>query len=141
MPIAQMNWGRIKYDLHDKRMVEFTQSLAMVYNLAESHPGFIWRIPDNKAKSQLSNLGFDKFISATISVWNNIDTLKDYTYNSLHGKYLKRSSEWFEKIDGPQLVIWNCEKDAQPNFKDSFDRLENLKNKGPTDYAYGWLGY
>ena len=141
MTIAQMNWGRLKYPLQDKRMSEFTDSLHNVYILAENHPGFIWRISESESELQLYDLGFDNLISSTVSVWNNIESLKDYTYNSLHGVYLKRSSEWFEKIDGPQLVIWNCEKDAQPNFKDSFDRLENLKNKGPTDYAYGWLGY
>ena len=138
MAIAQMNWGRLKHFINDKRMIEFAESLNDVYSLAENHTGFIWRISDNNSQSQLSALGFDEFISSTISVWNNIESLKDYTYNSLHGVYLKRSSEWFEKIDGPQLVIWNVENKDQPTFKEAFDRLEHLKNNGPTDYAYSW---
>ena len=138
MAIAQMNWGRLKFSLEDKRMKEFTESLNEVYSLAENHPGFIWRIPDNQSESQLSNLGFNKLISSTVSVWENITSLKEYTYNSLHGFYLKRSSEWFEKIDGPQLVIWHVEKSDQPTFKESFKRLNYLKNNGASDYAYGW---
>jgi len=35
-------------------------------------------------------------------------------------------------------VIWNVESDNQPTFEESFDRLEHLKNNGPTDYAYVW---
>ena len=138
MHIAQMNWGKLKYLLQDKRMFEFAQSLNDVYGLAERHPGFIWRIPDDQVDTQLTNLGFDKYISATVSVWNDIDSLKDYTYNSLHGMYLKRSSEWFEIIDGPHLVIWNVENNTHPTFKESFARLEYLKDNGPSDYAYGW---
>ena len=119
-------------------MIEFSKSLNEVYGLAENHPGFIWRISDNQSALQLSDLGFDKLISSTVSAWKDIESLEDYTYNSLHGLYLKRSSEWFQKIDGPQLVIWNVENDNQPTFKELFDRLEHLKNNGPTDYAYVW---
>jgi len=138
MAIAQMNWGRLKYPLEDKRMIEFDQSLNEVYSLAENHPGFIWRIPDNQVELQLTNLGFDKFISSTVSIWNSVDSLKDYTYNSLHGIYLKRSSEWFKEVEGPQLVIWNVKNDDRPTFKESFERLAHLKINGPTDFAYGW---
>ena len=138
MVIAQMNWGRLKYLLEDKRMIEFSKSLNEVYSLAENHSGFIWRISNNQSELQLSDLGFDKLISSTVSIWRDIESLKDYTYNSLHGVYLKRSSEWFQKIDGPQLVIWNVENDDQPTFKESFDRLEHLKKNGSTDYAYAW---
>ena len=138
MAIAQMNWGRLRFVLEDKRMEEFAESLNNVYGLAENHPGFIWRIPDSQSISQLSDLGFDKLISSTVSVWVDIKSLKDYTYNSLHGVYLKRSSDWFQKVDSPQLVIWNVETNDKPTFKESFDRLEHLKDNGPSDYAYGW---
>ena len=138
MTIAQMNWGKLRFSLEDIRMAEFTKSLVKVYQLAESHPGFIWRIPDNQSELQLADLGFDKLISSTVSVWDNLGSLKDYTYNSIHGVYLKRSSEWFKIIDGPQLVIWDVKKNNQPTFKEAFERLDYLKNNGPSDFAYGW---
>ena len=67
-----MNWGRLKFSLEDKRMKEFAESLNEVYGLAENHPGFIWRISNDQSKSQLSDLGFDKLISTSVSVWKNI---------------------------------------------------------------------
>ena len=103
-------------------MFKFAESLNEVYILAENHSGFIWRISDKESESQLSDLGFDKLISSTVSVWTDIESLKEYTYNSLHGTYLKRSSEWFQKIDGPQLVIWNVESDDKPTYKESFEK-------------------
>lgn len=140
MAIAQMNWGKLKYPINDKRMTEFSNSLNTIYSLAQNHSGFIWRISDEEAEKQLIELGFDELTSSTVSVWDNVDSLKDYTFNSLHGFYVKRSSEWFQKVEGPQLVIWNTSNDYQPTFKESFDRLEYLKNNGATNYAYGWQG-
>ena len=138
MAIAQMNWGKLRFSLEDIRMSEFANALSKVYSLAESHPGFIWRIPDNHSELQLADLGFDKLLSATISVWTDINSLKDYTYNSMHGSYLKRSSEWFQAIDGPQLVIWDVKNNNQPTFRESFERLDYLKNNGTSSFAYGW---
>ena len=53
MAIAQMNWGTLKYPLEDERMIEFSNSISTIYSLAEDHPGFIWRIPDEETKKQL----------------------------------------------------------------------------------------
>jgi hypothetical protein len=138
MAMAQMNWGRMKNFLKDKRMLEFSNSLNKVYDLAEKHYGFIWCISYKEIKSQLINLGFDEFISATVSVWDNLDLLKNFIYNSLHGIYLKRSYEWFEKIDGPSFVIWSVKNHEKPSFKESFDRLEYLKINSSSDYTYDW---
>lgn len=138
MAIAQMNWGRLLYPLSDPRMAEFDASLAHVYDLAERHPGFIWRIPDAAAGAELQELGLGERMSATVSVWRDVEALKDYTFNSAHGEYLRRADEWFEKVDGPQLVIWEVVPSCQPSFAEAFDRLEMLNTRGPTKDAYGW---
>ena len=138
MAIAQMNWGRMRYSLDDTRMAEFARALAGVYQMAEDHAGFIWRIPDTEAASQLSALGFDDKTSATVSVWEDVASLRQYTFETLHGEFLKRSSEWFETVDGPQLVIWDVAHDAQPSFKEAFGRLDDLKQNGQDANAYGW---
>ena len=75
MAIAQMNWGRLRFVLEDKRMEEFAESLNNVYSLAENHPGFIWRIPDSQSISQLSDLGFDKSVIRARRHPNNVWSL------------------------------------------------------------------
>ena len=130
--------GKLRFSLEDKRMKELAESLHKVFSLAEEHPGFIWRISESQSKVQLFELGFDKLISSTVSVWKDSISLKDFTYNFLHGVYLKRNFKWFKKVHGPQLVIWNVENNYQPTFKKSFDRLEYLKNNGSSDYAHEW---
>lgn len=138
MPIAQMNWGKMRYPLDDPRMAEFAGALDHVYALAETHPGFIWRIPDAESAQQLQDLGFDATTSATVSVWETVEALKDYTFETLHGDFLNRKHEWFEAVSGPQLVIWPVTAAAQPSFREAFERLDHLKTHGDTPEAYGW---
>ncbi len=138
MAVAQMNWGRMRYPLTDARMSEFSEALDRVYRAAETHPGFIWRIPDQDAEQQLRDLGMDEKTSATVSVWTDADALRDYTFSGQHGCFLNRASEWFEAVDGPQLVLWQVEATAKPTFTDAFRRLNYLKTHGNTAEGYGW---
>jgi len=77
-------------------------------------------------------------MSATVSVWKSLTDLHDDTFNSLHGEYLSRSAEWFEKGDGPQLVVWDVEDAARPSFIEAWERLLELKQNGPSHRGYGW---
>jgi hypothetical protein len=138
MAIAQMNWGRMLFSLDHPRMAEFSESLDGIYGLADRHQGFIWRIRDVDAATQLQALGFDNMLSATVSVWETEDALREYTFRSLHGQFIDQKREWFEAVEGPQLVIWNVDQDAQPTFGEAFERLEILKVNGPSSAAYSW---
>lgn len=138
MAIAQMNWGRMKFAPDDPRLSEFMDALARVYAQAEAHPGFIWRIPDDDVAGQLAALGHDNRVSATVSVWDSVASLRDYTFQTEHGQFLDRASEWFETVEGPQLVIWDVAENTRPDFDEAFSRLDHLRQNGDSDFAYGW---
>ncbi|UWQ81386.1 DUF3291 domain-containing protein (plasmid) [Leisingera sp. S132] len=138
MAIAQMNWGQMLHPLDHPDMAEFNAALDRVYAQAEAHSGFLWRIGEEEAAAQLQALGCGSLISATVSVWDNLDSLRDYTFNSEHGLFLDRKSSWFDTVEGPQLVIWDVAADARPTFREAFERLEALKANGPSPAAYGW---
>ena len=138
MAIAQMNWGRMLAPLDDPRMAEFAGALDDVYRAAEAQDGFIWRIPDEEGAGQLTALGHDALISATVSVWTNVAALRRYTFMTQHGQYLERAAEWFEPVEGPQLVIWDVASNARPSFKEAFNRLDHLRMHGPSAVAHGW---
>lgn len=138
MAIAQMNWGRMLYPLDDPRMKEFADRLDEIYHLAEQASGFIWRIDANQLTQEMLELGDDGKTSTTVSVWDSITDLRDYTFQGQHGIYVDRAKEWFEIVEGPQLVMWTVERDAKPNFKEAQKRLDYLKEHGASEYAYGW---
>ena len=49
--LAQLNIGRIRYEIDDPRMADFTNNLALVNGLAERPPGFVWRFIDDAGNS------------------------------------------------------------------------------------------
>ncbi len=138
MAIAQMNWGRLLYPLNDPGMKEFADHLDRIYRIAEEAPGFIWRIDEDQLATELARSGFCELTSATVSVWHSLEDLRKYTYDTEHGLFLKRTREWFEAVDGPQLVIWSVKPDAEPDFFEAKKRLDHLRHHGPSEYAYGW---
>src|SRR5207302_10317437 len=44
--LAQLNIGRIRYEVNDPRMAGFVDNLAFVNAVAERSPGFVWRYQD-----------------------------------------------------------------------------------------------
>ena len=138
-PIAQMNWGRMKYAPGHPKLADFEAALERVYGLAEQHPGFIWRISDNEIAEQLLQNGFDERTSATVSVWRSYEELHDYSFNTEHGSYLDRKDAWFEPLDGQRLVIWNVSEGDRPDFNEALRRLNRLNAVGPSAEAFGWL--
>ncbi len=138
MAIAQMNWGRLRHALDHPDMATFNAALSGVYALAEQHPGFIWRIPDDDAARQLGQLGHDNRLLATVSVWDTVEALHDFTFSHDHGAYFDQRAKWFEPVAPPQLVLWDTLPTARPTFEEAFRRLERLKTEGPSPSAYQW---
>ena len=49
--LAQLNIGRLRYEVDDPRMADFTNNLALVNGLAERSTGFVWRYIDESGNS------------------------------------------------------------------------------------------
>ena len=47
MHIAQINVGRLLYPITDPRIADFVNNLDAINALAESGPGFVWRLTDD----------------------------------------------------------------------------------------------
>ena len=118
-------------------MVDFVNGLDAVNQLAERHPGFIWRLKDETASNATSIRPFGENAIVNMSVWESAHFLRDFVYKSLHKEYLKRKSEWFEKMDVYQ-VLWWVPKGHVPNLEEAKQKLEHLKTHGPTTEAFGF---
>jgi hypothetical protein len=54
--LAQLNIGRIRYEIDDPRMADFTNNLALVNGIAERSAGFIWRYIDESGNATNTRL-------------------------------------------------------------------------------------
>ena len=138
MAIAQMNWGRLKYPVDRPLLSKFMGELEEIYSLAEQSPGFIWRLDEKILQAQLVVSGWGNRSSVTVSVWETEADLRRFTFDTVHGEYLDERLEWYEVVEGPQLVMWTVDRNEKPDFLTALNRLEYLKTNGSTEYAFGW---
>ena len=139
--IAQMNYGRLKYGWEDPRTAPFADALEMIYAVAERSPGFVWMMSegdmDAEQRSADGVFAGDPMIASTLSVWESEDALRDFVWNTLHGAYLARGAEWFERIEGPKLVLWPVAIGHRPTMREAMERMRRLAEHGPGPEAFG----
>ena len=125
--LAQINIARAKYSLDDPLMKDFVEQLDEVNALAESSPGFIWRLKadDGGASSYLRFSDDDKLL-VNMSVWESVEALKEYVYRSHHGKVYGARRQWFETPEKSPLALWWIPAGEIPTVEDGFRRLELL---------------
>ena len=72
----------------------------------------------------------DEMIIVNMSVWQNLERLKDYVYKSAHTDILKRRAEWFEKLQDIIVVLWWIPAGHEPTVQEAKERLEHLQRHG-----------
>jgi hypothetical protein len=136
--LAQLNIGRIRYEIDDPRMADFTNNLVLVNGLAERSPGFVWRFIDDSGNSTSTRPYADPRIAINLSVWKNVEALEHFVYQTLHKRFYGRRAEWFEHFEGAYFVMWWVPTGHRPSVKEAVERLEYFKQHGPTDLAFDW---
>jgi uncharacterized protein DUF3291 len=135
--LAQFNIARIKYPLDDPRMKEFVDNVARVNGLADTIPGFIWRLQDESGNAMSMRVYNDPRILPNLTLWEDVAALERFVWQTLHKRFYGRREEWFERIETP-LVLWFVPQGHRPSMAEGVERLEYLKAHGPSDHAFGW---
>jgi hypothetical protein len=136
--LAQLNVGRVRYELDDPRMAGFVKNLDLVNGIAERAQGYIWRLKDETGNA-MSIRGFDDpRIILNISVWENIEALERFVWQTVHGRFYGRRQEWFDAFDGPHFVMWWIPVGHRPTVAEALERRAHLAVKGSSEFAFGW---
>ena len=136
--LAQLNIGRIRYELDDPRMADFTNNLALVNGIAERSAGFVWRYVDDSGNATDTRPYADALIIVNFSVWDSVQALEHFVWQTVHKHFYGRRDEWFEHFDGPSYVLWWIPIGHRPTFEEAAARLEHLKKHGPSEHAFDW---
>jgi len=133
--LAQLNTARMKEPLESPSMADFVANLDRINLLAEQSDGFIWRLQDEDGEATaIRPFGAD--ILVNMSVWRDIASLGHYAFKTAHGEIMRRRREWFEKMAEAYAVLWWVPTGHQPSTSEAAERLELLKNHGPTARAF-----
>lgn len=133
--LAQLNIGTMRAPQDSPEMAEFMNALDAINLLAESSPGFVWRLKDETGNAtDIDAFGDD--ILVNMSVWTDRDSLFKYVYKSGHTHYLGRRKEWFEMPAEAHMVLWWVPVGHEPTVEEAKERLLHLRAHGPSEHAF-----
>jgi hypothetical protein len=135
--LAQFNIARIRYPLDDPRMAEFVDNVKRVNALAEQIEGFVWRLQDASGHAMNMTVYDDPAILPNLTLWESVESLERFVWQTLHGRFYRRREEWFEPIETP-LVMWWVPAGERPILQEGVARLDYLKARGASDHVFGW---
>jgi hypothetical protein len=133
--LAQLNIAVMKAPLESPSMADFVANLDRINALAEQAPGFIWRLQTGEGDATaLRPLGETTLVN--LSVWKDAASLDAYVYRSAHAQIMRRRKEWFESMAQAYLVLWWVPAGYRPAIDEALERLELLREHGPTARAF-----
>jgi uncharacterized protein DUF3291 len=136
--IAQLNVGRAVAPLESRQLADFMAWLDAVNAIADGSPGFVWRLQGDNGNNTALKVSDDPLFIVNMSVWESIEALHAFTYRSDHKAVFARRYEWFERADGPNMVLWWVRAGTIPTVDDALARLRLLAERGPTPEAFGF---
>ncbi|MDT0328124.1 DUF3291 domain-containing protein [Nocardiopsis lambiniae] len=134
--LAQFNLGLLKAPLSDPSMEGFTSRIEPINVLAESAPGFVWRLIEEGKEDATGLRPFGEAHLVNYSVWEDVESLWDFTYRTDHLDLLRERRHWFDRMEGPSLVLWWIPSDSIPSVEEAGRRLDLLREHGPTPEAF-----
>ena len=142
--IAEFNIGTLRYDWEDPRVKDFADNLDRVYAVAMRAPGFVWRMSDDAMEDAQCDpkgpLGGNPRTASTLSVWEDITSLENFVWNTVHKQFYDRKHEWYAPSDALRLVLWWVPAGHRPTIAEAGERYRHLEEHGETEFSFGWAG-
>lgn len=127
----------MRYAPADPAFADFVEALDPVNASADSSPGFIWRLVSDASESEsLEAFEADGWL-VNMSLWETLEHLKNFIRSPRHLAVMRRRAEWFKKVD-VYVCLWWVPDGHIPSFDEAMERLENLKQRGPTPFAFNF---
>ncbi len=136
--LAQINVGRLLAPIDHPQIADFAANLDRVNAIADSLPGFVWRLKgegDNATDIQLRP--DDPLFAINMSVWTGLDALAGFVYRSGHRDIMRRRREWFEPME-VFMTLWWIPAVHIPTPAEGLERLALFEELGPTAEAFSF---
>lgn len=138
MQLAQVNIAEMLAPIDDPIMADFVNNLDRINELAEKSDGFVWRLKGDEGNATAITVFDNLFLIINMSVWESMQDLFNFTYQSAHVEILKRKKEWFHKMPRMHMAFWYVENGHEPSPSEAKERLYYLQEHGETPYAFSF---
>jgi hypothetical protein len=140
---AELYIGRLLAPTDDPRVAEFMAALDRVNGLGKRMPGFVWMMEGSGAPgtgNTETHIGGDPQLVSNLTVWESVETLEQFVWNTVHRQFYERRQEWFEVLGAMHFVMWWVPAGYRPTLDEGLARLAHMKAHGDSDHAFGWAG-
>ena len=135
--LAELNIATMNQPLESPAMADFVANLDRINALAESAPGFVWRLQTEAGDATaMRPLGEETLVN--MSTWKDVASLNYFVYKTAHVEIMRRRKEWFERMREAFIVLWWVRKGHRPTIVEAVARLELLRSRGPTAEAFNF---
>ena len=134
--LAQVNIARLSAPLESEEIRDFREGLEPINALAERSPGFVWRLADESGDATAIRAFADEMIIVNLTVWESVEALRAFAYDTEHIAYLRRRREWFERMAEAYTTMWWVPAGHVPSVAEAAERLDLLRRRGPSPEAF-----
>jgi heme-degrading monooxygenase HmoA len=143
MHLAQVNIGRLAYGQDAQEVAEFIENLDRVNAMAERMPGYVWRVKDESGNATALPFDRDPTMIANVTVWESVEALQAFVFQTAHARFYRKRESWFEKLDRPHFAMWWIEEGHRPTYEEAAQKLRQLERDGPSAIdapggVFGW---
>ncbi|MFZ5708563.1 MAG: DUF3291 domain-containing protein [Pseudomonadota bacterium] len=139
--LAELNIGRLLAPTDDPRVAEFMAALDRVNGLGRRMPGFVWMM-EGSGEPGTGNTGTklngDAQFITNLTVWESVESMEAFVWNTIHRQFYERRAEWFEVLGKMHFVMWRVPVGHRPGIDEALERLAYREKHGDSDHAFGW---
>lgn len=141
MQLAELNVGRLIAPTDDPRVAEFMAALDRINGLGKRMPGFVWMMEGSGEPgtgNTAAKIGGDPQFVSNLTVWETVESLEAFVWNTVHRQFYERREEWFAVLGQMHFVMWWVPDGHRPTLAEALDRLDHLQAYGDSEHAFGW---
>src|SRR5215470_7362234 len=128
--LAEVNIARMLAPLDSPLMAEFVAQLDTINALADTSPGFVWRLQTSEGNATALRPYEDDLILVNLSLWASLADLSAFVYKSRHRHVLQQRSQWFERLNEFYVALWWIPPGHIPTVQEAKERLDYLRTHG-----------
>jgi len=117
-------------------MKGFVERLDEINSLADKSEGFIWRLQGDEGNATTINAFDDPLLLVNMSVWKNLESLKNYVYKSIHVELIRDRDAWFNKMVNAHQALWWIQAGHIPSVSEGKEKLKYLQKHGLSKTAF-----
>ncbi len=134
--LAQVNISRLLAPLDSPQLKEFVDALDPVNAVADTAPGFRWRLKTEDGNATSMRVFDDDWLIVNMSVWESPETLLNYVYGDEHRTILRGRRQWFHPPVEAMTALWWVPAGHRPSLAEAEERLVHLREHGPTPHVF-----